>query len=97
MVDDDVTIQKGIYPYVLTSDEKYLSIRKFTEAQRREAYERQGGICPKRGQRFEIGEMEADHTTPWSKGGKTNAANCQMLCLEDNRRARARSSRQARR
>ncbi len=29
--------------------------------------------------------MEADHTTPWSKAGKTNA-NCQMLCLEDNRR-----------
>ena len=30
--------------------------------------------------------MEADHTTPWSKGGKTDAANCQMLCLEHNRR-----------
>jgi hypothetical protein len=24
-----------------------------------------------------------------SKGGKTNAANCQMLCLEDNRRKSA--------
>ena len=29
--------------------------------------------------------MEADHITPWSKGGKTEAANCQMLCLADNR------------
>jgi len=86
IVDDDVTSKKGIYPYVLTRDEKYLSIRMFTEAQRREAYERQGGICSKCGKHFEIGEMEADHTTPWSKGGKTNAANCQMLCLEDNRR-----------
>jgi hypothetical protein len=86
MVDDDVTNKKGIYSYVLTRDENYLSIRKFTEAQRRETYERQGGICPKCGQHFEIGEMEADHTTPWSKGGKTNAANCQMLCREDNRR-----------
>ncbi len=47
MVDDDVTRKKGIYPYVLTRDEKYLSIRAFTEAQRREAYERQQGICPK--------------------------------------------------
>jgi 5-methylcytosine-specific restriction endonuclease McrA len=30
--------------------------------------------------------MEADHITPWSKGGKTDAANCQMLCLPCNRR-----------
>lgn len=86
MVDDDVTRKKGIYPYVLTRDEKYLSIRAFTEAQRREAYERQQGICPKCNKHYEIGEMEADHITPWSQGGKANAANCQMLCLEDNRR-----------
>jgi hypothetical protein len=86
MIDDDVTRKKGIYPYVLSRDEKYLAIRTFTEAQRREAYERQGGICPKCSKQFEIDQMEADHITPWSKGGKTNAANCQMLCLEDNRR-----------
>jgi 5-methylcytosine-specific restriction endonuclease McrA len=33
--------------------------------------------------------MEADHITPWSKGGKTSAANCQMLCLDCNRRKSA--------
>ena len=27
-----------------------------------------------------------DHVTPWHDGGKTTAANCQMLCMEDNRR-----------
>ena len=86
MIDDDVPRKKGIYTYVLTRDEKYLSIRQFTEGQRREAYERRAGICPKCGKHFEISEMEADHITPWSKGGKTNAANCQLLCLEDNRR-----------
>ena len=86
MIDDDVTHKKGIYSYVLTRDEKYLSIRQFSEAHRREAYERQDGICPKCGQRFDISGMEADHITPWSKGGKTNALNCQLLCLEDNRR-----------
>lgn len=86
MIDDDVTRKKGIYQYVLTRDEKYLSIRAFTPAMRRAAYERQGGICPKCGKHFEIGEMEADHITPWSKGGKTDASNCQLLCLEDNRR-----------
>jgi hypothetical protein len=89
MIDDDVTRKKGIYPYVLSRDEKSLAIRNFTEAQRREAYERQNGICPKCGKHFEINEMEADHITPWSKGGKTNAGNCQMLCLEDNRRKSA--------
>ena len=31
-------------------------------------------------------EMEADHITPWHKGGKTEASNCQMLCRDDNRR-----------
>lgn len=86
MVDDDVTSKKGIYPYILTRNEKHLSIRAFTEAQRREAYERQSGICPQCGKHFEISAMEADHITPWSKHGKTNAANCQMLCQEDNRR-----------
>jgi 5-methylcytosine-specific restriction endonuclease McrA len=30
--------------------------------------------------------MEADHITPWHAGGKTEAANCKMLCLDDNRR-----------
>lgn len=86
MMDDDVTRKSGIYPYVLTRNEKYLSIRTFTESQKRVAYERQNGICPKCGKHFELKEMEADHITPWSKGGKTVPENCQMLCQECNRR-----------
>jgi hypothetical protein len=86
MIDDDVTRKKGVYQYVLTGDEKYLSIRAFTPAMRRTAYERQGGMCPVCDKHFDIGEMEADHITPWSKSGRTNADNCKMLCLEDNRR-----------
>lgn len=86
MIDDDVTRKKGIYLYVLTGDEKHLSIRPFTAAMRRAAYERQNGICAMCNEHFEIGQMEADHITPWSRGGRTNADNCQMLCLEDNRR-----------
>lgn len=97
MQDDDVTRRKGIYAYVLTGEEKHLSIRQFTDNDKRAAYERQQGRCA-RGTRcqspgnsagdkvFDISEMEADHITPWAKGGKTNAANCQLLCLEDNRR-----------
>ena len=41
--------------------------------------------CPNAGQKFEIGEMEADHIKAWSKGGKTTIENCQMLCIECNR------------
>lgn len=86
MIDDDVTNKKGIYPYVLTRNEKHLNIRAFTESQKRVAYEKQKGICNKCGEHFELKEMEADHITPWSKDGKTNPENCQMLCLECNRR-----------
>lgn len=86
MIDDDVTNKKGIYPYVLTRNEKHLNIRAFTESQKRVAYEKQKGICNKCGEHFELKEMEADHITPWSKGGRTNPENCQMLCLECNRR-----------
>ncbi len=86
MMDDDVTNKKGIYPYVLTRNEKYLNIRAFTNSQKRAAYERQKGICVKCGKHFELSEMEADHITPWHLGGKTTADNCQMLCKDDNRR-----------
>ncbi|MDR1654262.1 MAG: HNH endonuclease, partial [Prevotellaceae bacterium] len=34
----------------------------------------------------ELSEMEADHITPWHAGGKTDEANCQMLCKNCNRR-----------
>ncbi|WP_025770988.1 GmrSD restriction endonuclease domain-containing protein [Thioalkalivibrio sp. HK1] len=86
MMDDDVGNKKGIYPYVLTRKEKYLNIRAFSDAQKRAAYERQKGVCPRCGVHFELEEMEADHITPWHEGGKTDAENCQMLCKDDNRR-----------
>ena len=85
MQDEDVTKKPGIYPYVLTHDERYLNIRSFTENMKREAYERQKGICPFCKEKFDISEMEADHMTPWHEGGKTIATNCQVLCRKDNR------------
>ncbi len=85
MQDEDVTKKSGIYPYVLTRQERHLSIRAFNDKMKREAYERQKGICVKCQEHFEIGEMEADHVTPWHEGGKTTAQNCQMLCKQDNR------------
>ncbi len=85
MQDEDVTKKSGIYPYVLTRDERFLNIREFTEKQKREAYERQKGICVKCKKHFAIEEMEADHIKPWHEGGKTVSGNCQMLCKQDNR------------
>ena len=86
MEDEDVGNKKGIYTYVLTRKEKHLNIRAFSPNQKREAYERQKGICIVCKEPFEIEGMEADHITPWHEGGKTSADNCQMLCKEDNRR-----------
>ena len=81
-----VTKRTGIIPYLLTGDERHLSIRAFDDDEKLAAYTRQGGKCPKCGKHFAIEEMQADHITPWAKGGKTVAENCQMLCADCNRR-----------
>jgi len=86
MQDEDVTKKSGIYSYILTKKEKYLNIRAFTDKQKREAYEKQKGICATCKKNFEIEEMEADQIKPWHEGGKTTLKNCQMLCKNDNRR-----------
>ena len=84
--DEDVTKQAGIYPYLLTGEEKHLNIRAFSDAMKQKAFESQDGICKSCAKKFEISEMDADHITPWSEGGKTNEQNCQMLCRACNRR-----------
>ena len=86
MQDEDVTNKKGIYYYVLTREEKYLNLRAFPDSIKRAVYERQQGVCIKCGKHYDISEMEGDHITPWSEGGKTSADNCQMLCRDCNRR-----------
>jgi hypothetical protein len=85
MQDEDVTKKSGIYEYALKRDEKYLNIRAFTDNNKREAYERQKGICVKCDKYFDISDMEGDHITPWHEGGKTIVDNCQMLCKICNR------------
>lgn len=84
--DEDITNQRGIYEYLLDGQEKHLHIRAFSPKMARTAYERQKGICPKCKKSFKIEQMQADHIKPWSKGGKTTADNCQMLCADCNRK-----------
>ena len=88
LLDDDVTKDTGIIPYVLSGktkhDEKLLSIRAFSEGQKIKAYEKQKGICPICGKHFAYEEMQGDHIVPWSKGGRTIDENLQMLCQKCN-------------
>ncbi|MCY4610833.1 MAG: DUF262 domain-containing protein [Gammaproteobacteria bacterium] len=84
IMDDDVTKKLGIYPYLLTDEEKHLNIRVFSDAMKQKAFEIQNGICKLCAKAFEMSDMEADHITPWSEGGKTIEENCQMLCKRCN-------------
>ena len=85
VLDDDVTKKSGIYPYILTGDEKHLNIRAFTKAMKLKVYEKQGEICRNCKKPFKFNKMEADHITPWIEGGKTAEDNCQILCKRCNR------------
>ena len=91
MEDDDIQKRSGIYEYLLSDRdrERLLNIRTFTPGQKRAAYERQKGKCPKCEKHFDFEEMEGDHIVPWSKGGKTVPENLQMLCRDCNRRKSA--------
>jgi len=82
-------------------DAQLLSIRLFDEPTKGAAYKQQTdaakalGVsnCPNcaignnanKTRIWAIGDMEADHVAAWSKGGATDLANCEMLCMPHNR------------
>ncbi|BDX01574.1 hypothetical protein MACH16_03220 [Marinomonas pontica] len=82
-------------------DTKLLDVRIFDEATKKSTYNQQTteakskGIsnCPfcaighdaNKTKIWELKDMDADHVAAWSKGGATNAKNCQMLCKTHNR------------
>ena len=83
------------------TDAKLLDIRLFDDPTKRAAYQKQTkqaeatGVsnCPhcalgsdsNKTRIWKQSEMEADHVTAWSKGGKTDLTNCSMLCVPHNR------------
>lgn len=82
-------------------DKKLLDVRVFDESTKRSTYEQQTqqakeknvSNCPlcavgtnvNKEKIWELKEMDADHVTAWSKGGKTDKINCEMLCKTHNR------------
>ena len=82
-------------------DTKLLNVRVFSEKEKKTVYAKQTADAAKKGvsncplcavghdanakRVWKLSEMDADHVTPWSKGGATDIANCQMLCRTHNR------------
>ncbi|MBQ5960439.1 MAG: DUF262 domain-containing protein [Firmicutes bacterium] len=58
--------------------------RNFDDAQRQVIFRRDKGICQACGRICEWNDWEADHIIPWSKGGKTEVENGQVLCPSCN-------------
>jgi 5-methylcytosine-specific restriction endonuclease McrA len=64
--------------------------RLFTPVQRYQAWVNQGGICPRTGKTISEDEINnhnlwaADHVIPYSKGGKTNLDNLELVCRKYN-------------
>lgn len=84
MDDYEVTKKSGIYEYLLTNDERYLSLRAFSDEIKKQVYATQNHKCAICGEEFDYSLMHGDHITPWSRGGKTVIENCQMLCRDCN-------------
>ncbi|MFI8380591.1 HNH endonuclease family protein [Leeuwenhoekiella sp. NPDC079379] len=84
-----------------SKDTRLLEVRVFDEAtkkavytiQTKKAVEKSQSNCPlcalgnnaNKTKIYTIKEMDADHVEAWSKGGKTDTKNCEMLCKTHNR------------
>lgn len=82
---------KDIYRYLITGNENILNRRAFDDKIKRKVFEKQKvgnntdvAKCPDCNNLFKYHEMEGDHIDPWSKGGKSDIKNCQMLCKSCN-------------
>ena len=82
MFDKEITNKSGIYRYVLTGEEKYLSIQEFDKKSKKTTFKAQEGRCKCCGEKFEEDDLEAIHIIPWRDGGKVTTENCQLVCRQ---------------
>lgn len=84
-----------------STDTKLLQVRMFDEKTKRTAYNAQKAKAVQEGisncplcatgdnsnkiKIWSLNEMDADHVHAWSKGGDTDAKNCEMLCSTHNK------------
>ena len=84
-----------------SQEKKLLDIRIFDDATKKSTYKRQTSAAEAKGvsncpdcaighdgvktKVHKYDDMDADHVSPWSKGGATSPENCQMLCKHHNR------------
>ena len=84
-----------------SQEKKLLDIRIFDDATKKSTYKRQTSAAEAKGRSncpdcvlghdgvktkvYKYEDMDADHVSPWSKGGATSPENCQMLCKHHNR------------
>ena len=82
-------------------DTKLLEVRVFDEATKKAVYATQTAEAEKKGKSncshcaighdtnkakiWSLSDMDADHVSAWSKGGKSDIKNCEMLCKTHNR------------
>ena len=82
-------------------DTTLLNVRVFDEKTKKAVYDRQTREAMEKGisncpfcaighdnnakRIYRLNEMDADHVTAWSRGGATDASNCQILCKSHNR------------
>ena len=81
---DEISNIKNVYLAVLSNDLKYLNARAFDKKDMKRKLKEQNCKCAYCHTDLDNTEMRGDHIRPWSKGGKTEYSNLQILCTECN-------------
>lgn len=84
LLNDEVQNKSGIYAYLLDGDESHLNLRAFPEQMKLAKYTEQDGKCGKCKTAKPYNEMQGDHIIAWTKNGKTELSNLEMLCQTCN-------------